>query len=58
MTFNVEQLKQRSAIEGRVKIAPKVLVTVNKTETKREIVRVTKRVIEEHRAVLMALKNR
>ncbi len=56
--FNVEQLKHRSAVEGRVKIAPRVVVSVDTEQRKQEIIRVLNRVMAEHHEVLLALKNR
>ena len=56
--FSIEKLKERSATEERVKIMPKVQPPTTPAEKRREVAKVAKQVIMEHREVFVALKNR
>ena len=56
--FTVEQIRQRSKDAHRVMISPKVKVEAKTPDQKREVSRVAKQVIQQHYAVLSALKDR
>lgn len=56
--INLDSVKQLAAAQPRAIVAPKVEVKASTPAKRQEIVATARKVIDEHREVLMALKNR
>lgn len=56
--LKLDQVKAQAATQQRVMIRPKVEVAAKTAAQKRQVTETARRVIAEHHAVLMALKNR
>lgn len=56
--FTVENVRAQARARQRVMIQPRVVVQAKTEDQRRVISDTAKKVIEEHRAVLEALKNR
>jgi len=56
--LTLEKIKSLAATQKREMIAPKVEVKVTSTAQRQEVVDAARKVMAEHRDVLMALKDR